>query len=144
MYIFTARKVTQDRVYEDAICLPFPINGQCTNDNAQCFTLGVACLLRSTYNPDSGSNGMAPLLWSSTDEHNQSHISGLTSTLTITATAILLHAVKDANNANRASLKPDLPIKPTFSTSSQEPRRVYQNMCQKRHTKSTSKYNLIK
>ena len=62
MSIFTARKVTHDRVYEEAMRLSFPTTGRYTNDDAQRFTLGLSCILRSTSNPDGGSNGMALLL----------------------------------------------------------------------------------
>ena len=77
MSIFTARKVTHDRVYEEAMRLSFPTNGRYTNDDAQRFTLGLSCVLRSTYNPDGGGDGMASLLRSSNDAINPSRISGL-------------------------------------------------------------------
>jgi hypothetical protein len=116
MSIFTARKVTHDRVYEEAMRLAFPTNGRYTNDDAQRFTLGLSRILRSTYNPDGAGDGMASLLRSSTDTTNPSRISGLQSTHTITATAILLQAAADAKAANEATPKPDLAVEPDFAT----------------------------
>jgi len=116
MSIFTARKVTHDRVYEEAMRLAFPTNGRYTNDDAQRFTLGLSRILRSTYNPDGAGDGMASLLRSSTDTTNPSRISGLQSTHTITATAILLQAAADAKAANEAVPKPDPAVEPDFAT----------------------------
>ena len=88
MSIFTARKVTHDRVFEEAMRLHFPTNGRYTNDDAQRFTLGLSRILRSTYNPDGGSDGMVLLLRLSTDTINPSQILDLQSTVPSTGTGV--------------------------------------------------------
>ena len=105
---YTARSTTREHVKERVLALDFPAVGErYSHSDANMLLLGIHRVLRATFNPRGGSNGMEELARASNDPQNPSVLAAIKTTDVATADDVLAEAKAEADKKNKGKAEGD-------------------------------------